>query len=56
MNSEAAKMADIGNMHIDTRVIEVANTKFNVRMGIHHTLLLRYLSTLGFGDISPLLT
>ena len=39
MTSEAAKMADMGNMHIDTRAIEVANTKFNVRMGIYHTSL-----------------
>ena len=55
MASKAAKMAVRGNMHIDPRVVEVAHFKSKVRMGIHHIIsLLRNLSTLGFGDISPL--
>ena len=36
MASEAAKMAVRGNMHIDSRVIEVAHFKSEVRMGIYH--------------------
>ena len=31
MASEATKMAVIGNMHMDARVIEVAYIKFKVR-------------------------
>ena len=35
MASEAAKMTARGNMHIDTRVLEVAHFKSKVRIGIH---------------------
>ena len=36
MASEAAKLAVGGIMHIDSRVIEVAHFKSEVRMGIYH--------------------
>ena len=54
MASEAVKMAVRGNMHIDPMVIEVAHLKSKVI--IYIISLIRDLSTLGFGDISPLLS
>ena len=38
MTSEATWMAVIGNMHIDTRVIKVANFKFKVTFDLRGCL------------------